>query len=972
MNESLNVLIVEDLEDDALLVLRELRRGGFDVVWERVETAEDLRTALPCRPWDILISDYRLPGFNAPAALAILQQSQLDIPFIVVSGTIGETLAVELMKAGAHDYLMKDKLTRLPEAVRREVRDAQIRSERQQAAIELDQTKERLRLAIEGSGIGLWDWSVQTGALTLNDRWAEMIGYTLQELEPTSIETWQQHVHPNDLQQATLLLEQHFRQEIPSHVCELRMRHKLGRWVWVLARGKVVEWDASGQPLRMIGTHLDISDRKLNEATLQQLNQELEERVERRTAALQQSEAHLREAQQVAHLGSWELDVQTRKITWSTEVFNIFGLSLDAAEPTYEQLLQDYFPPDERERFADLVDRAIGHGEPYATDVRMIRADGSSGYIFAKAELSCDLAGQVQRLFGIVMDISDRKAIQEALQRSEERARATLMALPDLVFRVDRDGRYVDFMVSPPGKNLVEPQQVIGKHLQDIVVPNMPENHAAIQYVAVQQALATQTVQIYEQQIVLEGKPRYEEVRVSPCGDGEVVFFIRDISDRKQIETQLQQTNEELARATRLKDEFLANMSHELRTPLTAILGMSEILKEKVFGELNPKQHQYIEVISDSGKHLIKLINDILDVSKISAGKLDLELAAVSLSELCDSSLVFVKQEAHKKQIQLTTLLPPLLPPSLEIVELDERRMRQVLINLLNNAVKFTPVGGQVTLDVKLQPATQAAHAEPKMLDFDTWIVFSVVDTGIGISPEDHAKLFQPFVQIDSSLNRHYEGTGLGLTLVKQLVELHGGSVSLTSQLGQGSCFTIRLPCRYPFKAIGLENRLTPISPPALDLSEGSTATAIALPTATDDTSAAVTAPASQRPLILIAEDNQANIDTIFSYLEMHGYQLLIARDGQEAIALTQTHSPDLILMDIQMPGVDGLAAIQTIRQDLNLVQIPIIALTALAMEGDRERCLAVGANDYLAKPIKLKHLTTTIRQLLCAKENKF
>jgi PAS domain S-box-containing protein len=848
MSELLHVLIVEDLEDDALLVLRELRRDGFKVVWERVETADALRTALTHGCWDLLISDYCLPSFNAAAALQILKQSQLDIPFIVVSGTIGETVAVELMKAGASDYLMKGNLTRLPEAVRREVREAQIRAERQQAAIELDQTKERLQLAIEGSGIGLWDWSVQTGALTLNDRWAEMIGYTLPELEPISLETWQRHTHPDDLQQATLRLDQHCRQEIPSYACELRMRHKLGKWIWVLGRGKVVAWDASGQPLRMIGTHLDITDRKLNEATLQQLNQELEARVAHRTAALQQSEARLREAQQVARLGSWELDVQSRKLTWSAEIFNIFGLSSDQPEPTYEQLLQNYLPPDERERYAQLVDRAIEQGSPYATDLKIIRGDGSPGYIFVKAELSYHHTEQVHRLFGIAMDISDRK----------------------------------------------------------------------------------------------------------------------------QIETQLQKTNEELARATRLKDEFLANMSHELRTPLTAILGMSEILKEKVFGELNAKQHQYIEVISDSGKHLIKLINDILDVSKISAGKLDLEIAAVSLSELCESSLVFVKQEAHQKQIQLTTLLSPsLLSPSLEIVELDERRMRQVLINLLNNAVKFTPVGGQVTLDVELQPATQAADADPKMLDFDTWIVFSVIDTGIGISPEDHAKLFQPFVQIDSSLNRHYEGTGLGLTLVKQLVELHGGSVSLTSQLGQGSCFTIRLPCRYPFEAIGLEDRLTHPSPPSLALSEGSTATAIATPIATHETSAAGTVQASQRPLILIAEDNQANIDTLFSYLEMHGYQLLIARDGQEAITLTQTHSPDLILMDIQMPKVDGLAAIQTIRQDLNLVQIPIIALTALAMEGDRERCLAVGANDYLAKPIRLKHLTMTIRQLLCAKENQ-
>ena len=937
MSEPLTVLMIEDSEDDALLVLRELQRDGFDITWERVETAEALGRTLSSGGWDVIISDYRLPKFDAPAALKIVKQSHPDLPFIVVSGTVGEASAVALMKAGAHDYLMKDSLTRLPEAVRREVREAQIRLERRQATLELDRTKERLQLAIEGSGIGLWDWSVQTGALTLNERWAEIIGYTLQELEPISVETWRHYTHPEDLPKATVALEQHFCKETQVYECELRMHHKSGRWVWVLARGKVVDWDAAGNSLRLLGTHLDITDRKLAEVTLKQLNQALERRVEQRTAALQQSEARLREAQQVARLGSWELDVQAGKLTWSAEVFSIFGLSPDEAEPTYERFLQHYFPPDEGTRYIHLINRAIQQGEPYATDLKIIRADGSSGYIFVKAALSRDPVGQVNRLFGIAMDISDRKAMQEALQRSEERTRATLLALPDLVFRASRTGQYVDFMVSPPGSNLVDPRQVIGKRFDEVLSPEIAETHYAI----LQQALATQTVQSYEQQVWIKDKLRYEEVRVAPCGNDEVVFFIRDISDRKESEAKLHQTNQELAHATRLKDEFLANMSHELRTPLTAILGMSEVLNEKSIGELNDKQRQYIEIISNSGKHLLKLINDILDVSKISAGKLELDISTVSIRDLCTSSLLFVKEQAIEKQIQLTTILPEYLGN----IDVDERRMQQVLINLLNNAVKFTPLGGQVVLEVQIQGLESAGNLDG--LEVAAWIAFSVLDTGIGITPEDQAKLFQPFIQIDSSLNRKYEGTGLGLVLVKQIVELHGGFVSLTSQFGQGSCFTVGIPYQGLFEHSG--------SPASIGISQ----------TLEPSPEPSIVEFVDDRSLILLAEDNQGNIDTLSSYLEAQGYRLLVARNGQEAIDLNQMYRPDLILMDIQMPRVDGIEAIQTIRQDRQMAQVPIIALTALAMDRDRDRCLAAGANDYLAKPVKLRQLVATIQQLL-------
>jgi len=269
MNQLIKVLLIEDNEDDAVLVLRSLRQGDLQITSSRrVETAEALQESLNNSDWDVIISDYNLPHFDAPRALAIVQQRQIDIPFIVVSGTIGEASAVELMKQGANDYLMKGRLTRLPEAVRREVRESQIRKERKQSALELAQTKERLQLALEGSAIGLWDWTVPTGELTVNDRWVEMLGYTVEELAPISTQTWEQLTHPDDVQEAYKLLQKHFRHEIPIYEFELRMRHKSGGWFWVLSKGKVTAWDAQGNPLRVTGTHSDINDRKRLELRL--------------------------------------------------------------------------------------------------------------------------------------------------------------------------------------------------------------------------------------------------------------------------------------------------------------------------------------------------------------------------------------------------------------------------------------------------------------------------------------------------------------------------------------------------------------------------------------------------------------------------------------------------------------------------------------------------------------------------------
>ena len=412
----------------------------------------------------------------------------------------------------------------------------------------------------------------------------------------------------------------------------------------------------------------------------------------------------------------------------------------------------------------------------------------------------------------------------------------------------------------------------------------------------------------------------------------------RQIDQEQLIESNYQLTisNEELIRVTRLKDEFLANMSHELRTPLNAIVGMTEGLQEGIFGVANVSQLQAVQTIERSSNHLLELINDILDLAKIGAKQIELECAPTNICELCESSLAFVKQQAIQKRIQLQIQLPQRIPN----ISIDERRIRQVLINLLNNAVKFTPIGGTITLNVTIE-------ADIKHSSF---IRLAVIDTGIGINSVDLAKLFQPFMQVDVALNRQHNGTGLGLALVKGMVEMHGGTVQARSEVGVGSQFIVDLPIPRSESAVNSQGLL-----PVLGFSQP-------VPQQLDPFTGEYSA---KSWTILLAEDNEANISSISSYLKAKGYHTILARNGLEAISIAQSQRPNLILMDIQMPRMDGLEAIRHIRNHAELQDIPIVALTALAMIGDRRKCLDAGADDYLTKPVKLKQLATTIQQLL-------
>ena len=385
---------------------------------------------------------------------------------------------------------------------------------------------------------------------------------------------------------------------------------------------------------------------------------------------------------------------------------------------------------------------------------------------------------------------------------------------------------------------------------------------------------------------------------------------------------QLETARQDAEAANHAKSEFLASMSHELRTPLNVILGMSELVGERHLGPLNERQAEGLQAVHESGRHLLAVINDILDLSKIEAGVLTMSFQTTVVADVCAASMRFVREAARKKNITLETAFRQ----SATSLVADEQRLKQILVNLLVNAVKFTPAGGRVGLEV-------LSVASPPGLRFVVW------DTGIGIAPEQAGRLFTPFQQIDSSLTRQYSGTGLGLALVKRMAQLHGGSVDLESESGRGSRFGVTLPLRPATAEAG--------DPEATIRPEGSKA------------------PVAPGPLrILIAEDNEANVQVYAGHLGPRGHQLTIAQNGREAVDQAQAELPDLVLMDVHMPVMDGLSAIKLLRADPRTARLPIIAVTALAMAEDRQRCLDAGADDYLSKPINLRELSRAIARL--------
>jgi PAS domain S-box-containing protein len=561
-----------------------------------------------------------------------------------------------------------------------------------------------------------------------------------------------------------------------------------------------------------------------------------------------------------------------------------------------------------------------------------------------------DARGRIESLLAITRDITERKQAEEALREREEKYRQLFNNAEAGMFRTRLDGSEILEFNEKFLRILGYTSEEVRATPSAVMWADQSERNRMVQLLQAEGHVTDFECELLNKQG--EARRCVTSLRLYP-DQGILEGSIQDITERKRAEEALRQlnaqleqrvaertaqvdaknqelntVNAQLKQALRSRDEFLASMSHELRTPLTGILGLSEMLQLDIYGPLTEKQRHAVKTVYDSGQHLLALITDILDLAKTSAGKLELQVGPVSVPDVCRASIELVSGQARKKNLRLALNLDQ-APSRLEA---DERRLKQILVNLLGNAVKFTPDGGQVGLEVSVDAPQGRA-------------LFVVWDTGIGIAPEMMPHLFQPFVQLDNRLNRDNVGTGLGLALVHQLVTLHGGSISLESsgRPGQGSRFTVALPWSAP----AVEGFPLAADPP------GPGHAAVSLP------------PGMAGARILVADDNPTTLAVLHDVLAAHGFQVAAAHNGFEALALARALPPALMVLDVQMPGLDGLEVARQVRADPALAAIPIIALTALAMPGDRERCLAAGANAYEIKPVSLPKLLGRIGALI-------
>ncbi|HWP85200.1 MAG TPA: response regulator [Terriglobia bacterium] len=787
----LRVLHVEHNAGDAELCRAELERSGFTVQTTRVETAQEFVDQLSSDSYDIILADYRLPAWTGLDALEVLRQRELDIPFLLGTGTMGEEMAAECIKRGAADYVLKDRLTRLPVAVRAALHERALRREQARIAREQREREAVFRMLFANNPMPMAVFDQETlGFLEVNDAAIAHYGYSRDEF-------------------------------LEMRVSDLRLR------------GDV---------------------------------------------------------------------------------------------PEVGELLREL--------------KARGGPIVYTGETRHRHRDGTIKHVIVNWHSL--RFGTRDAILAVAQDITERKRAEEALKASEALFRTLLEAAPDAILGVDQQGKIVFANAAAEALFQYPVQELLGQPVELLVPHNQREAHARArqEYYRNPHLRSRPMARALELAGLRKDGTRFPaEISLSPMSSAKgalTIAIVSDISERKAVEEEIRRLNAELERrvesrtreleaanrelelrnreverANQLKGRFLASMSHELRTPLNAILGFSSLLKEQMAGPLNEKQARFVEHIHHGGQHLLQLINDILDLSKIEAGRMQLHPELCVVARLLPEVLSVIQPLAIAKKIRVENILPDDVT-----VYADPIRFKQILYNLLSNAVKFTPEGGEVSIAAAI---------------VDETVRLEVRDTGIGIAPDDLGHIFEEFRQVGTSTTGIREGTGLGLAITKRLVEQQGGKIWVDSKPGKGSRFFFTLPLRPPVPG------------------------GAALPSQRPSSVGR-----RLRPLVLIVDDDPTARELLVDYLRPEGFETLTAASGPEALTLAAQFRPDAITLNMLAASGAGWNALTELKSLPETAAIPVILVSVIDR---RQLGFAMGAADYLLKPVSKQDLLAALRR---------
>lgn len=771
-------------------------------------------------------------------------------------------------------------------------------------------------------------------------------------------------------------------------------------------------------------------------------------------------------AEETAHIGHWCLAVGSGQLYWSDQVYRIHGLEPRSFKPTVERALEAYHPED-REIVKQHLDQALAVKEGFRFELRLQRPDGEIRRVAAQGFCELDERGEVTALLGIIQDVTERRRAERALGESEQRFRDFADVASDWFWEMDEQLRITYISQRWSQITGLEPSTLLGRTRRELVKdPEAPDVRSHLEDLDARRPFKDFCYEYVDRR----GKGHHWQLSGKPVYDARGDFMGyrgtgTDITAEVESRRAEKAAKEQAEFANRAKTDFLANMSHEIRTPLNGVLGMLGLLLDT---ELNEEQRRYAMVSRNSGEQLLHLINDILDFSKIESGRVELEIASFDPASAVDGVAELLSQQALSKKLDLGAFVAPEIPARLYG---DIGRIRQVLINLADNAIKFTDRGG-VTLSVTLEGEAEAGS--------DINLLFEVTDSGPGISPSETDKLFKRFSRLDSSTTRRHGGSGLGLAICRELVELMGGEIGVQSEFGQGSRFWFRIPLRVdpesetasalklaaprasqvrilivepqPASRRVLKRQLASLGATVALARESGEAEALlsqaeqegrhftsvvvseSLPEHERDALVArigaqgssgrpfliyagqepglnaakaralgfddyllkpirpgsvldcllrdVCTPclprrralnaqdsheipaASARARVLIAEDNQVNAMLTRTILTQAGHYADCVGNGREVLEALERRPYDIVLMDMQMPILDGLETARQIRRlAIGPTDIPIVALTANAMRSDRDRCYEAGMNDYISKPFYPEDLLAKVAQ---------
>ncbi len=1008
MEKKLKMLFVEDVIRDAELIWRELEKSKILFEKVLVDNKKDYICAMKSFNPEIIMSDYSMPQFDGMQALILRNEYTPFTPFILVTGSINEEVAVECMKAGADDYILKDNLSRLGPAIINSFKKIELLKLKKDAETALRESEERFRILYNEAVVGLYRTNLKGEIFLANDTLVKMLGFnSFEELAARNLKEAGYGPSYNRQQ----FIDQIEKEGVVNNLEAIWVCYD-GKEIFVRESAKAI-CGSDGTILYYDGTVEDITDKKLAEEKLHESEERYRLLVEKSPDAIalhyegkwifiNSAGARLVGAKSPQELiGRYIIDVihpdsrkkvvdRLRQVTEGKEALpmeekfvkldgSVIDVEIIGIPITYQglkagqvivrditerkitqenlrnsegrlKILFDYAPDayylsDLKGTFLDgniAAEKLLGHNKdeligksflklnllslkqiPQATKLLVKNALGQStgpdefeltlkdGSKVIVEIITHPVKIKDQTLvLGIARDISERKAAEDALRESEEKFRSIMENSADAIFITDQKGKYLYTNKAVTVMLGYSSEEMKKKNILDITPKNEMEKYLEIFNKALVEGKVFAEIELLKK----DGNFIFTDLNSVILPGGLVYGSCRDITERKKAEELLKYTLVKAEESDRLKTAFLHNISHEIRTPMNAIVGFAALLGEP--GLDTQTQQSYVETITKSSDHLLSIVTDIIDISNIEANivniaKNDINVN-VTLKSLCNQFL----QTTRERKIKL--VCESGLSDSDALVITDSTKLTQVLTNLIGNAIKFTDEG-----------SVKVAYGKE-----DSFLKFSVSDTGIGIPAEYHEKIFDRFFQVQNTISRIYEGTGLGLAISKAYVDLMGGNIWVSSQPGKGTTFTFTIP--YKKQIIAEEPLIVKSVPEASSV--------------------------KRKIKILVAEDIDSNFKLLTYFLQGTNTEIIRATNGKEAVEKCLAgNNIDLILMDIKMPEMDGYTATRLIREAN--ITIPIIAQTAYA--DDSGKAIAGGCNGFISKPFNKENLLKVLYEFI-------